>query len=69
MPVIYEILIAGHLDPCWSEWLAGMTITPQERGDTLLRGPLPDQAALYGLLNRLRDMNLKLVWVRQVVSG
>ena len=65
MPVVYEILVQGCLDPCWSEWLEGMCITPQDSGDTLLRGELPDQSALYGLLNRLRDMNLKLLWVRQ----
>jgi hypothetical protein len=68
MVVTYELLVEGRLDPAWSEWLEGMAITPQESGDTLLCGPLPDQAALYGLLNRLRDMNLKLVWVRQVAS-
>ncbi len=66
MPQHYEILIEGCLDPCWSEWLEGLSITPHESGDTLLSGPLPDQCALYGLLNRLRDMNLKLVWVRQL---
>lgn len=66
MAVMYELLVEGWLDPAWSEWLEGMGITPQEDGDTLLRGALPDQAALYGLLNRLRDMNLKLVWVKTV---
>jgi hypothetical protein len=65
MPVNYEILVEGRLDPCWSEWLEGMCITPHESGGTLLSGALPDQCALYGLLNRLRDMNLKLVWMRQ----
>jgi hypothetical protein len=68
MPVIYEILVQGRLDPCWSEWLEGMCITPQESGDTLLSGPLPDQCALYGLLNRIRDMNLKLMWVKTVTE-
>ena len=66
MPLSYEILVEGRLDPCWSEWLEGMSITPHESGGTLLRGPLPDQSALFGLLNRLRDMNLKLLWVRQL---
>jgi hypothetical protein len=65
MPTIYEILVEGQLDPAWSEWLDGMTIQPLEGGQTLLHGPLPDQAALYGLLNRLRDMNVRLVWVKQ----
>ena len=62
----YEILVQGQLDACWSEWLEGMSITPLDSGDTLLSGSLPDQSALYGLLNRLRDMNLRLLWVRQV---
>lgn len=65
MPTIYEILVEGQLDPAWSEWLDGMAIQPLEGGQTLLHGPLPDQAALYGLLNRLRDMNVRLVWVKQ----
>jgi hypothetical protein len=68
MPVTYEILVAGRLDPCWSEWLEGMRITPQDSGDTLLRGALADQCALYGLLNRIRDMNLKLLWVKTVTE-
>ena len=62
----YEILVQGQLDACWSEWLEGMSITPLDSGDTLLSGSLADQSALYGLLNRLRDMNLRLLWVRQV---
>jgi hypothetical protein len=65
MPTIYEIRIEGCLDPSWSEWLEGMTITPLEGGETRLVGPLADQAALHGLLNRIRDMNLKLVWVEK----
>jgi len=65
MPIFYEIRVEGQLDPCWSEWLEGMTIIPLESGGTLLRGPVVDPAALYGLLNRLRDMNLKLIGVRE----
>ena len=65
MPNFYEICVEGQLDPCWSEWLEGMTITPLEGGETLLTGPVADQAALYGLLNRLRDMNLTLICVRK----
>lgn len=56
----YEILIEGHISPAWSDWLAGMQITLLENGNTLLSGELPDQAALHGLLNQIRDMNLKL---------
>lgn len=65
MPTLYEIRIEGTLDRCWSDWLAGMAITPLENGETLLSGPLADQAALHGLLNRIRDMNLKLVYVEK----
>lgn len=65
MPTIYEIRIEGQLDPCWSEWFAGMVITPLETGDTLLSGLLVDQSALHGLLNRIRDMNLKLICVER----
>jgi len=61
----YEIRVEGQLEPCWSEWLGGMTVTPLESGETLVSGPVADQAALYGLLIRLRDMNLKLVGVRK----
>ena len=57
----YEICIEGQLNPHWSDWLEGMTITPLKNGETLLSGPVADQAALHGLLNRIRDMNLKLV--------
>lgn len=65
MPTFYEIRIEGQLDPHWSEWLEQMTITSLESGDTLLSGPLEDQAALHGLLNRIRDINLKLVCVEK----
>lgn len=65
MPTFYEIRIEGQLDTHWSEWLEQMTITSLESGDTLLSGPLEDQAALHGLLNRIRDMNLKLVCVEK----
>lgn len=65
MPTLYEIRVYGKLDPSWSEWLEGMTVRPLETGETLLTGPVADQAALHGLLNRIRDMNLKLVYVEK----
>lgn len=65
MPFFFEIRLEGHLDTCWSEWLEGMTITPLENGDTLLSGPLVDQSALHGLLNRIRDMNLCLISIEK----
>ena len=65
---IYEIKIQGHLDIKWYEWLYGMTITHERDGSTTLRGPLPDQIVLHSVLNRLRDMNLPLLSVKQIVS-
>lgn len=62
-PAIYEIRIEGHLDPSWSEWLDGMTIALLEEDVTCLSGAVVDQAALHGILNRIRDMNLKLLSV------
>ncbi len=58
-----EIKIKGHLDLRWSDWFAGMKLTHLEGNETLLSGPLPDQAALYGLLERVRDLNLTLISV------
>jgi hypothetical protein len=65
MPTFYEIRVEGQLEPRWYEWLEGMTITLLDTGETLLSGPVVDQAALHGLLNRIRDMNLKLVFVEK----
>ncbi len=63
MPEYYEIKIKGHLDRYWSDWFAGLKLTHLEGDETLLSGPLPDQAALHGLLERVRDLNLKLISV------
>lgn len=65
MSNIYEICIEGYLDPVWSDWLDGMAFTNVQGGRTILLGKVADQAALYGLLAKLRDMNLKLVYVQQ----
>jgi hypothetical protein len=65
MPTVYEIRLEGRLDPRWSEWLDGMTITPLESGETQLTGPVADQAALYGLLNCIRDLNLILISIEK----
>lgn len=63
MPEYYEIKIKGHLDPGWSDWFAGLKLTYLEENETLLSGPLPYQAALDGLLERIRDLNLTLISV------
>jgi hypothetical protein len=63
MPEYYEIKIKGHLDQQWSDWFAGMKLSYLEGDMSLLSGPLPDQAALHGLLERIRDLNLTLLSV------
>lgn len=63
MPEYYEIKISGYLDPHWSDWLAGLKLTHLEGDETLLSGMLPDQAALHGLLERILDLNLRLISV------
>ncbi len=62
----YEIRLDGRLDPRWSTWFDGMNITPDTDGTTVLSGRVADQAALHGLLARLRDLSLPLVSVTQV---
>jgi hypothetical protein len=59
----YRIRVRGHLDASWSEWLGGLAVHHQPDGHTVLAGPLPDQAALYGLLNKLADLHVALVAV------
>lgn len=65
MPNHYRIRIKGHLDPDWSAWFDGLTITHTTGGETVLAGPLADQAALYGLLEKARNLNLTLLSVNE----
>lgn len=67
--MIYQIRLQGHLGQQWAEWFAGLTITLTENGDTLLTGPVVDQAALHGLLRKVRDLGIPLVSVIQVDPG
>jgi hypothetical protein len=60
----YTLIVHGILDQRWAEWFDGLTLTALPSGETQLSGPLPDQAALYGLLNRLRDLGLELTVVQ-----
>ena len=62
-PILYQIRLKGHLDAQWTDWFAGLTISLQENGDTLLTGPVVDQAALHGLLKKIRDLGLPLISV------
>jgi hypothetical protein len=64
----YEIKIQGHLDTKWSEWFYGLSITHEPDGATTLSGPLPDQIVLHSVLDRIRDMNLPLLSIRQIAA-
>jgi hypothetical protein len=60
-PMIYQIRIKGHLGPRWADWFGDMTITLEDNGNTLLSGPVVDQAALHGLLRKVRDLGMPLI--------
>jgi hypothetical protein len=67
-PTIYKIRIKGQLDSQWTDWFEGLTIT-LENGDTILTGPVIDQAALHGLLKKVRDLGMPLLSVCPVEHG
>jgi hypothetical protein len=68
-PGLYQIRVKGHLNDRRAAWFDGMTVTLEDDGDTLLTGPVVDQAALHGLLKRVRDLGLPLVSVCSLESG
>jgi hypothetical protein len=65
-PVRYEIRVKGHLDTRWAAWFDGLALSHGSDGTTVLRGPVVDQAALHGLLSRVRDLGLPLISLIQV---
>ena len=67
--MIYQIRIKGHLGREWTDWFGGLSITLEDNGDTLLTGPVVDQAALHGLLRKVRDGGLPLLAVMRIEPG
>jgi hypothetical protein len=68
-PTLYQIRIKGHLGPEWSDWFEGLTVTLEEDGNTLLTGLVIDQAALHGLLKKVRGLGMSLVSVCPLEPG
>jgi hypothetical protein len=68
-PMVYQIRIKGHLGRQWTDWFEGLTITLEDDGDTLLTGPVVDDAALHGLLKKVRDLGMPLLSVNRVEPG
>ena len=68
-PIVYQIRVKSHLDSGWTDWFEGLTITQEADGDTLLTGPVIDQAALHGLLKKVRDLGMPLVSVIRIVPS
>jgi hypothetical protein len=64
-PAVYHIWVKGNLDPRWSDWFDGFTITPQAHDETLMIGSVVDQAALHGLLAKIRDLGLPLLSIQR----
>ena len=67
--VVYQIRLKGHLSDRWTDWFEGLTITLKNNGDTLLTGPVVDQAALHGLLKKVRDLGMPLLSINRVKTN
>ena len=67
--MVYQIRLKGHLGGQWTDWFGGLTITLEDNGDTLLTGPVVDQAALHSLLRKVRDLGMPLLSVTCVKPG
>lgn len=68
-PIVYQIRVRSHLGSDWTDWFEGLTITLEEDGNTLITGPVVDQAALHGLLKKVRDLGMSLISVNPVPSN
>ena len=68
-PMVYQIRLKGHLGPQWTDWFEGLTITLEDDGETLMTGPVVDQAALHGLLKKVRDLGMPLISAVRVKPG
>ena len=68
-PLVYQIRIKGHLSHQWTDWFEGLTITREDNGETLLTGPIVDQAALHGLLKKVRNLGMPLISVMRGQPG
>ena len=64
-PEVYQIRIKGHLGPQWADWFGGLSIMLEDNGETVLTGPVGDQAALHGMLKKVRDLGMPLVSVNK----